>query len=412
MSITFDLSLSSLLPVLLGVTLTRFVVMGHYALHRKVYPGFRTFVLAEFCGLLSMGAVALRAWFGESLPLVFLSSFGTMLHPVIVYHGLGIYGRIPRLSRRTRQNMAVAALGCLAQLADLIIAPDMPRRVLIYSAVLFVLCLRTGIELPAISRRGQAGVQLLSFTFVPLALIHGLRAWNTYSAMPYDYAAMMLADRLLAMFLLYRILQSVLELYVVFSMNSLMLENDLRAVTAQVELMAQTDALTGALNRRGMELLGAEALRRAFSVNQPAAVIMLDLDHFKQVNDSRGHAAGDELLRALAALCAGALRTEDVFARYGGEEFVVVAPHTDLPQAALLSERMRLAIAEARFPVMGGAGVTVSIGVAGAREGDLETPLKSADAALYQAKQSGRNRVVVVTGQEGGPERFVAEEEA
>jgi predicted signal transduction protein with EAL and GGDEF domain len=107
----------------------------------------------------------------------------------------------------------------------------------------------------------------------------------------YDYGSMMLSDRLLAAFVFARILQSVLELYVVFSMNSQMLEDDLRQATAQIERMASTDALTGVLNRRGLAAFGADALRRSQRRRRPSSVIMLDLDWFKQVNDTLGHVA-------------------------------------------------------------------------------------------------------------------------
>jgi diguanylate cyclase (GGDEF)-like protein len=225
--------------------------------------------------------------------------------------------------------------------------------------------------------------------------IHAVRIWDLQAARGYDYASMMLADRMLGFFVFFRILQSVLELYVVYTMNSQMLEDDLRTATAQIERVAQTDALTGALNRRGLDLLGGEAVRESNSRNLPASVIMLDLDWFKQVNDSLGHVAGDELLCAVATLCQSTLRAEDVFARFGGEEFVIVAPNTDASEAMLLAERVRQAVERARFEATGGARVTASLGVASAGQGSLDELLKSADEAMYAAKQAGRNRVVM-----------------
>jgi len=214
---------------------------------------------------------------------------------------------------------------------------------------------------------------------------------------------MMRVDQLVTFFLFFRILQSILELYVLFAMNSMMLEEDLRVATAQIERLAQTDDLTGALNRRGLDVLGAEALRKCRGQGQPAAVIMLDLDWFKQVNDSLGHAAGDELLRSVAALCSRSLRADDVFARYGGEEFVVVAPFTDVDEAERLAQRMRQAIETARFPATDEAPVTASFGVASSASSPLRALIEAADVALYAAKEAGRNRVVVA-GAEGRAE--------
>jgi len=383
------------MPVLLGVTLTRFLVMWHYARHRKVYPGFRAFIVAEFMVLLGMSSVFLRSFVGENALLIFLTTVGPILHPVAVYHGLGTYGRIPRLHGRTRQNLVFAALVCLVQLADLLFDPNIQRRVLVFSAATLVLQLRIGMELPLLGRRVQPGVLLLCMSYLATALFHAGRGWHTLNIQGYDYAAMMLTDQPLAYFILFRILQSVLELYVVFSLNSMMLEEDLRVATAQIERLAQTDALTGALNRRGLDVLGVEAVRKARQHGQPTAVIMLDLDWFKKVNDTLGHATGDELLRAVASLCSGSLRSEDVFARYGGEEFVVVAPFTDAAEAERLAQRMRQAVEGARFAATKEAPVTASFGVASCANCSLAALIAAADTALYSAKESGRNRVVV-----------------
>lgn len=393
-AVTFMMNFSTLMPVLLGVTLTRFVVMGHYVLHRKVYPGFRTFVLAEFCALLSMSFIFLRSSMGEALLLMLLTGLGSFAQQIIAYHGLGVYCRLPRLWARTRQNMLLAAVAGLALSAEYIFSPDIMRRVMIYSAVSLVICLRVGLEIPLLGRRVMAGVTLLCATFLLGAALHGARGWSMLGAVGYDYSA----DPILTYLLLFRTLQSVLEFYVVFSMNSQLLEVDLRAATAQVAHMAQTDSLTGVLNRRGLQVLGAEALRKSLSQGRPASVIMLDLDHFKRVNDTLGHVAGDELLRDVAALCQGSLRGEDVFARYGGEEFVVVVPFSDVREARQLAERMRQAVETTIFSVMQGQFVTASFGVASARKGNLQALLRCADEALYAAKRAGRNRVVLALG--------------
>lgn len=400
-NVSFELNLSALMAVLLGVTLTRFAAMGHYSLRRKVYPGFNAFVLAEFFALVSMASIVLRARFGENVFLVFLTGVGLLLYPVLVFQGIGAFGRVPKLLARTRQNLLLAALVWLACLADLLLAPDIVRRGLLLLGAVLVLCLRIGIELPLASRRKLSGMTLLCITYLMAAAIHAVRIWDLQNAHGYDYASMMLADRMLGFFVFFRILQSVLELYVVYTMNSQMLEDDLRTATAQIERVAQTDALTGALNRRGLDLLGGEALRESNSKHLPASVIMLDLDWFKQVNDSLGHVAGDELLCAVAVLCQGTLRAEDVFARFGGEEFVIVAPDTDASEARQLAERVRLAVEGAQFEATGGARVTASLGVASANRGSLDELLKSADEAMYAAKQAGRNRVVMAQQVQG-----------
>lgn len=395
MNVVFELNLGALMAVLLGVTLTRFVVMGHYWLQRKVYPGFSTFLLAEFFALVSLISIFLRGLAGETVLLVFLSSLGPFFHSVFVYHGLGQYARVPKLEERTRFNVILAVLACLAMLADLVFDPNITRRVVLFSAVSIFFCLRMALELPFLNRRGLSGLALLGGSFAISAGLHTLRAWSALGESGYDFSVMVQSDRLLAFFALYRTLQSVFEMYMVFSMNSQMLEDGLRTASAQIERMAQSDALTGVLNRRGLELLGGEALQKSWRLGQPASVIMLDLDRFKEVNDSLGHDAGDELLRAVAAMCQAGLREGDVFARFGGEEFVIVAPCTDADEALGLAERTRQTVEGAHFAATCGSPVTASFGVASARAESLEVLLKSADAAMYAAKQNGRNRVAL-----------------
>ena len=383
------------MPVLLGITLVRLLAMGHYALRRRVYPGFRILMLAPLLVFLGMAVLMLRAWAGDSPLLAFLTSAVLLAHPVLEYHGLGEFGRMPHLRAHTWQNALFVLLVCLAQTADALFDPSMERRVVIFSFAALLLTLRIALELPWRSRRRLPGMNILCFSYLITAGLQALRGFNAVAIPGFSALTMQQGDVLGVYSVFYRIVQSALELYVVFAMNSAMLEDDLLAATSQIEHMAQTDPLTGALNRRGMELLGAEAVRRSFAQGMPVAVIMLDLDWFKKVNDTQGHAAGDELLRDVAALCAGALRREDVFARFGGEEFVVIAPQTDVPEAGLLAQRMRASIEKTGFAATGGAMVTASFGVAGARGGSLRTLLKSADAALYEAKLAGRNRVVV-----------------
>lgn len=406
-SLSFTLQLGTLMPVLLGVTLVRILAMGHYASQRRVYPGFNTLMLAALLVFAGMGALMLRARFGDTVLLVVVTNLVLLAPDVLVYYGLGEYGRMPHLRARTMQNALFVVFVCLVQTADVLLDPNMVRRVVVFSAAALLLTLRIGLELPWRSHRRLPGMRILCFSYLITAGLQVLRGFNALAVPGFTMLTMGQSDVIGVYSVFYRILQSTLELYVVFAMNSAMLEDDLHVATSQIERMAQTDVLTGAYNRRGMELLGAEALQRSFALNMPAAVLMLDLDHFKQVNDSLGHAAGDKLLRNVVELCAASLRKEDVLARYGGEEFVVIAPQTKLHEAGLLAQRMRLAIEGASFEVLGGGSMTVSIGVAGARGGSLEALLNSADAALYQAKVSGRNQVVVAVGSGEEAERFV-----
>jgi diguanylate cyclase (GGDEF)-like protein len=159
--------------------------------------------------------------------------------------------------------------------------------------------------------------------------------------------------------------------------------------------LATTDPLTGALNRRHfMELMSREQ-RRAERYNAVFSVLMVDIDHFKRVNDTYGHQIGDQAIQAMSDACQKALRPTDLLARYGGEEFIITLTHTDQPGAAKVAERLREAVAEIELPTEHGVlKFTISVGVSTFfKRSLLEEIIGRADQALYQAKTSGRNRV-------------------
>jgi len=167
---------------------------------------------------------------------------------------------------------------------------------------------------------------------------------------------------------------------------------------------ASTDSLTQIWNRRHFMQLAERELERTRRYGGQFALAMIDLDHFKTINDTRGHDVGDETLKRVAEIVGNNLRKVDVFARFGGEEFVVALPETDLEKALHVAERLRRQVADTPMtdqatPVR----TTVSIGVTvvGREPADLATALKQADDALYRAKRNGRNRVEVFKGLTG-----------
>jgi two-component system cell cycle response regulator len=162
--------------------------------------------------------------------------------------------------------------------------------------------------------------------------------------------------------------------------------------------MAVTDGLTGLYNRRYLERHLAALVQQAIARQKPLSVLVLDIDHFKPINDNYGHAVGDDVLREFSRRVRKTIRGIDLACRMGGEEFVVAMPDTDAALALIVAERLRQKIATERFRVTDGdksIEVTVSIGIASLVSGD-DTPeilLKRADDALYRAKRAGRNRV-------------------
>lgn len=179
----------------------------------------------------------------------------------------------------------------------------------------------------------------------------------------------------------------------------------LREVSAELDRLARTDALTGIANRRSFfEMLGAE-FRRSRRYARQLSVLMLDLDHFKVVNDQYGHPFGDHVLRRLAEVVSESIRESDLVGRYGGEEFAVALPEAGAEQAMRAAEKLRLAIEATEFRADGvppdgepPVRITISLGVASLSPDDDEDEfelIRRADQALYEAKRTGRNRSVL-----------------
>jgi diguanylate cyclase (GGDEF)-like protein/PAS domain S-box-containing protein len=192
---------------------------------------------------------------------------------------------------------------------------------------------------------------------------------------------------------------------VVRAVETLVDLTDKRALEEELRRLSVTDDLTGLYNQRFFYATLAREVEAARRYAAPMALLLIDLDHFKVFNDSYGHLEGDRVLKRFASSLRVAVRATDLACRYGGEEFVVLLPHTDLEEALVVAERIRLGVEELEFyPVVPGQGqrkarVTVSVGAAlYASKGDMNELVRQADVAMYRAKESGRNRVALYRG--------------
>lgn len=166
---------------------------------------------------------------------------------------------------------------------------------------------------------------------------------------------------------------------------------------AELARLAFSDCLTGLANRRALLCAATREMNRMSRTGRAACVLMVDIDHFKAINDDFGHAAGDAVLRLTAQTLVAQTRTTDTVARWGGEEFVLLLPETDLAAAQVVAEKCRLAVsAQNSAQTQPPRAVTITLGVSQISPFEaIETAIARADAALYEGKASGRNRVVV-----------------
>jgi diguanylate cyclase (GGDEF)-like protein len=214
-----------------------------------------------------------------------------------------------------------------------------------------------------------------------------LVAWDG----PYEPHLLHLPQALVVLYALMYGVLPILTVILVLNVLNARLQNRLHQ-------LAMTDALTGAMSRAALAE-EAELLRARLSAGQRSlAVVMIDMDHFKSINDTLGHAAGDTVLRHAAEMLRSALRRDALLARYGGEEFVAMVPVADLQSASQVAERMRLVLAQTAWDdvVPGLRSVTASVGVTILEPTEpMESALSRADEALYRAKNGGRNQVQV-----------------
>jgi len=175
-------------------------------------------------------------------------------------------------------------------------------------------------------------------------------------------------------------------------------QDDLRAELEESFDLSTKDGLTGVFNRRYFDIHVRQMVDKSKETKKPVCIMMFDVDHFKQVNDTYGHLAGDAVLKTLASVLKSSFRVTDLIARYGGEEFIVLLNNIDLHNSLQVAEKTRSLIEATEFAIPAQVGIihkTISIGVAEYHQGDtVEEFISKADKALYEAKETGRNKVV------------------
>jgi diguanylate cyclase (GGDEF)-like protein len=175
----------------------------------------------------------------------------------------------------------------------------------------------------------------------------------------------------------------------------------IRRYQRRISALATTDTLTELPNRRGFDLLANQALQEAKRNNSPLNALLIDIDHFKNLNDTYGHLGGDEVLRSFARHLRDSMRQSDIICRWGGEEFIILLKDTDSATAQLLAEKIRAQTELNLYPFAGvNLHTTISLGLTELRQEEtLDQLIGRADRALYRAKESGRNRLCVDGGQ-------------
>src|SRR5512146_1794748 len=340
------------------------------------------------------GAIALSYAIDTAFLLLYSAAGTVPAHAAAAYAGLGftyclVYGAVVALDwnlrlREASLNAAGVAWGVLVQLAVVAIAPQIafPQLANLFTVFAFGMLWLPVTEAGvvwALAMAGTGAVLFLSAARLGAAFANGFELTLTWL-----YLSVILSRSLLLTVYANRMRARLGES-----------RRKLAAALEQIQQLVHYDELTKAFNRRSLVARLSEELSRSQRTRVPFSVAMLDLDNFKAVNDRHGHAAGDEVLKAFAAVAQATMRQTDVFGRYGGEEFMLILTASSAAASAGALERVRAAVtAHDWAAVAPGLALTMSAGLAEYRAGEaVEQLINRADAALYRAKRAGRNKV-------------------
>lgn len=372
--------------LLITVALATFICAGARVLLWRLHPtipGLGGWALASLLVAFALGMIATRGTLPELLSLT-LSQVLIIAAFIVTWGGFRAFLGLPKLSTRRK---VLLALGPMLMLALAQAEHSITLRAITNALAASAFSGAIAFDLFRGNVRQKMSLSITSGIY----LVNGLFFLVRAVAVESEAATLnQMQSSGFAVFSLMWWLCMVLAttLCMVLMTSEILQEN--------LDRQASLDPLTGAMNRRAFGHLSVRELARVRRGGLPLTVMMMDLDHFKRINDALGHATGDIVLQLFVSVAQRVLRTEDVFCRWGGEEFVTLLPATAMPQALLVAERLRQSFAQEAVdlaPEAAEIGFTVSLGLAEWRDDEeIESLLRRADHALYRAKDLGRNR--------------------
>ena len=360
---------------------------------QKTYPGFGDWTLSKIPNAIGWLFISLNGmaplWITAILGNVFLA-----LHPILIYSGIRKFRGKPA---KNRLNILLFLILAGGYVYFTLFRENVNARMFMLFVYAVTFLARCGFELvfdvPKEMRIGYWFTATMLFLYVGVSFLRVI----TFRYLPQLNSPFGIDQVQNLVFLATNVL-GIGWTYGFFMMTNQRLVADLRESEKKQRILASSDYLTGAYNRAAFVERSQALMALAKRHSHPLGALMIDVDHFKHVNDQYGHPAGDEVLRSFAAACQAQLRKSDLLARWGGEEFAILLPETGAADCEQMAERLREAIAGLSVETSSGPiQVTVSIGCAlrQLETRDIFQLVARADQALYQAKQSGRNRVMM-----------------
>jgi diguanylate cyclase (GGDEF)-like protein len=377
------LALAAILMLIMTLMLT-----AAWRFNRQV-AGLGAWALSYLFGFIFCGSLVLRNAIPE-IAAVLIAQVSVFLMAYLNLAGTRAYVGLPRLPWR----YLLVAASCVAVVSGYftLVQPNPGARFALTSLVggsIFLLCARL---LTRESRRDYPARHL----FAAICAAHGLfllvRPWLLAPGNDglFDAQNALIVSQFI-------VVESIVAI-VLLAFGVVMLANE--QVTVALRHIADRDALTSVFNRRSFLTLLNKCISHAERMRAPLSILLIDLDHFKSINDTWGHKTGDDALRHFVGVAETCIRNEDILGRLGGEEFAVFLPDAGLVEAQAIASRLRAAVEGSPVPAQGHPPIplTISVGVAGWCAGETaEMALHRADAAMYRAKKNGRNRIELAT---------------
>jgi diguanylate cyclase (GGDEF)-like protein len=391
--LSWSLDIRSLALVLMAVSTILGIVLFLIWRSRTTYPGFGLWTAGTGLNAGGFLLMALRGIIPDILSIV-MSNVLILSASVLFMEGVRYFRGI---TGRRIITIFLVAFPVLLITYFTYVVQNIGMRIIIFSAFSAIIYGLAAWEL--IRNAPPDLIFALRFTGSLFAIQALFMVYRTFFTLLNSGPQDLLAPNLIqTMTFLFSLLLGITWTFGFVLLNSERLEVGLKEAQVELQRLAATDFLTGIANHRSFSESGEREIQRARRYGRSMAVLMIDLDHFKRVNDTYGHAAGDRVLVAVTSTIRKLLRDIDVFGRLGGEEFAILLPETDMVGGRATAERLRAAIAETAIDAGDSVlKVTISIGVSMVSREDrgLDAVLKRADDAMYEAKREGRNRVMV-----------------
>lgn len=385
------LDLRTLSFVLMLTTIALSILMMFIWKSSKTYPGFGFWAFANVFISLGFMLLSLRGIMPDLITVIFANS--------LIFGGIVLFftgnRRFLGLSDERVFSLALLILHALIIGYFNYINQQVVYRIVCISIFITIVSGRNYYDF----RQGWLQNRSASYKFISIVYLAFCSLIITRAIFTYWFSnleGLYTPDRIQSFSFVTFILTSIVWTFAYMILNNERLQQELNETKIKFEKLAATDFLTGINNMRRFFEIGEVEIHRARRFRHPLSLIMFDIDHFKKINDTYGHAAGDMVLTTIIDVCKFNLRELDTLGRLGGEEFGIVLPHTDIDVAKMVAGRLRRAFDETEIRILTETiRVTASFGVTEFLESDkqLKDLLDRADSALYEAKQSGRNQV-------------------